>query len=158
MEIAGRAGGLVPTNAPSEILDPTVERDPGVAQRVLDLADPNPDDLFIIASHSGGNGSVVELAQLVAGRGHRIMAVTSVDHTRQIRSRHPSGRRLFEIADVVIDNCGVFGDAALPLPAGGAIAATSSLTGVLMTNVPGGDEHDEALLQRYGPRVRRSEP
>jgi uncharacterized phosphosugar-binding protein len=129
MEIAGRAGGLVPANAPSEILDPTVERDPGVAQRVLDLADPNPDDLFIIASQSGGNGSVVELAQLVAGRGH-----------------------------VVIDNCGVFGDAALPLPAGGAIAATSSLTGVLMTNVPGGDEHDEALLQRYGPRVRRSEP
>jgi hypothetical protein len=60
------------------------------------------------------------------------MAVTSLDHTRQIRS--------------------------LPLPAGGAIAATSSLTGVLMTNVPGGDEHDEALLQRYGPRVRRSEP
>jgi uncharacterized phosphosugar-binding protein len=100
----------------------------------------------------------VELAQLVAGQGHRIIAVTSLDHTRQIRSRHSSGRRLFEIADVVIDNCGVFGDAALPLPAGGAIAATSSLTGVLMTNVPGGDEHDEALLQRYGPRVRRSEP
>jgi uncharacterized phosphosugar-binding protein len=195
MEIAGRAGGLVPANAlsikdlvmygvtpPSEILDPTLERDPGVAQRVLDLADPHPDDVFVIASHSGGNGSVVELAQLVAGRGHRIIAVTSRDHTRQIRSRHPSGRRLFEIADVVIDNCGVFGDAALPLPAGGAIAATSSLTGVLIaqmlvaevcgqllrlgedvpvlvsTNVPGGDEHNEALLQRYGPRVRRSGP
>jgi uncharacterized phosphosugar-binding protein len=195
MEIAGRAGGLVPANAlsikdlvmyggiaPSAILDPTVERDPALAGRILALADPDPRDVFVIASNSGGNGSVVELAQLVAGRGHRVIAITSLDHTRQVESRHPSGRRLFEIADVVIDNCGVLGDAALPLPAGGAIAATSSLTGVLIaqmlvaevcgqllrlgeevpvlvsTNVPGGDEHNRALLQRYGERLRPSEP
>lgn len=195
MEIAGRAGGLVPANAlsikdlvmhggtpPSEILDPTVERDPALAQRILDLADPHPEDVFVIASNSGGNGSVVELAQLAAGRGHRVIAVTSLDHTRQIESRHPSGRRLFEIADVVIDNCGAFGDAALPLPGGGAITATSSLTGVLIaqmlvaevcgqllrvgdevpvfvsSDVPGGDEHNAALEQRYGGRMRRSEP
>lgn len=167
---------------PSEILDPTVERDPALAQRILDLADPHPEDVFVIASNSGGNGSVVELAQLAAGRGHRVIAVTSLDHTRQIESRHPSGRRLFEIADVVIDNCGAFGDAALPLPGGGAITATSSLTGVLIaqmlvaevcgqllrvgdevpvfvsSDVPGGDEHNAALEQRYGGRMRRSEP
>jgi uncharacterized phosphosugar-binding protein len=82
----------------------------------------------------------------------------------------------------VIDNCGAFGDAALPLPGGGAIAATSSLTGVLIAqmlvaevcgqllrlgdevpvfvsaNVPGGDAHNAALEQRYGGRMRRSEP
>jgi uncharacterized phosphosugar-binding protein len=195
MEIAGRAGGLVPANAlsikdlvmyggttPADILDPTIERDPGLAQRILDLADTQPEDVFIIASNSGGNGSVVELALLAKGRGHRVIAVTSLEHTRHVASRHPSGRRLFEIADVVIDNCGVFGDAALPLPVGGAIAATSSLTGVLIAqmlvaevcggllrvgkevpvlvsaNVPGGDEHNEALNRRYGGRVRRSEP
>lgn len=72
--------------------------------------------------------------------------------------------------------------AALPLPGGGAIGATSSLTGVLIAqmlvaevcgtllrigkevpvlvsaNVPGGDEHNEALSKRYGGRLRRSEP
>jgi uncharacterized phosphosugar-binding protein len=195
MEIAGRAGGLVPANAlsikdlvmygdtvPADILDPTIERDPALAQRILDLADTRPEDVFIIASNSGGNGSVVELALLARQRGHRIIAVTSLQHSQQIVSRHPSGKRLFEIADVVIDNCGVFGDAALPLPTGGAIAATSSLTGVLIAqmlvaevcggllrrgrevpvlvsaNVPGGDEHNEALNRRYGGRVRRSEP
>jgi uncharacterized phosphosugar-binding protein len=195
MEIAGRAGGLVPANAlsikdlvmygattPADILDPTIERDPALAQRILDLADTHPEDVFIIASNSGGNGSVVELALLARKRGHRVIAVTSLEHTRQVASRHPSGRRLYEIADVVIDNCGVFGDAAMPLPAGGAIAATSSLTGVLIAqmlvaevcgrllrlgkevpvlvsaNVPGGDEHNEALNRRYGGRVRRSEP
>jgi uncharacterized phosphosugar-binding protein len=195
MEIAGRAGGLMPANAlsikdlvmygatsPDEILDPTIERDPGLAQRILDLADTHPEDVFVVASNSGGNGSVVELALLAKERGHQVIAVTSLEHTRHVVSRHPSGQRLFEIADVVIDNCGVFGDAALPLPAGGAIAATSSLTGVLIAqmlvaevcgqllemgvevpvlvsaNVPGGDEHNAELEQRYGERVRRSEP
>jgi uncharacterized phosphosugar-binding protein len=195
MEIAGRAGGLVPANAlsikdlvmyggtaPSAILDPTIERDAGLAQRILDLADTHLEDVFIIASNSGGNGSVVELALLAKQRGHQVIAVTSLAHTQHVVSRHSSGKRLFEIADVVIDNCGVFGDAAMPLPAGGAIAATSSLTGVLIAqmlvaevcgrllrlgkevpvlvsaNVPGGDEHNEDLNERYGGRVRRSEP
>ena len=195
MEIAGRAGGLVPANAlsikdlvmygdttPADILDPTIERDPQLAQRILDLADTQPADVFIIASNSGGNGSVVELARLAKERGHGVIAVTSLEHTRHVQSRHPSKMRLFEIADVVIDNCGVFGDAALPLPTGGAIAATSSLTGVLIAqmlvaevcgellrtgrevpvlisaNVPGGDEHNEAVNRRWGGRVRRSEP
>ena len=195
MEIAGRAGGLVPANAlsikdlvmygdtaPAEILDPTIERDPELAARILALADTRPEDVFIIASNSGGNGSVVELARLARERGHQIVAVTSLAHSERVTSRHPSGLRLFEIADVVIDNCGVFGDASLPLPGGGAIAATSSLTGVLIAqmlvaevcgrllrlgkevpvlisaNVPGGDEHNEAVNARYGERVRRSEP
>jgi uncharacterized phosphosugar-binding protein len=195
MEIAGRAGGLVPANAlsikdlvmyggtvPSAILDPLIERDAGLAQRILDLADTHPEDVFIIASNSGGNGSVVELALLAKRRGHQVIAVTSLEHTQHVVSRHESGKRLFEIADVVVDNCGVFGDAAMPLPAGGAIAATSSLTGVLIAqmlvaevcgrllrmgkevpvlvsaNVPGGDEHNEDLNERYGGRVRRSEP
>jgi uncharacterized phosphosugar-binding protein len=195
MEIAGRAGGLVPANAlsikdlvmygdtaPAAILDPTIERDPELAARILDLADTRPEDVFIIASNSGGNGSVVELALLAQARGHAIVAVTSLAHSERVRSRHPSGLRLFEIADVVIDNCGVFGDALLPLPGGGATAATSSLTGVLIAqmlvaevcsrllssgkevpvlisaNVPGGDEHNAAVNARYGGRVRRSEP
>jgi uncharacterized phosphosugar-binding protein len=195
LEIAGRAGGLVPANAlsikdlvmygdtkPAEILDPTIERDPALAQRILDLADTASQDVFLIASNSGGNGSVVELARLVKERGHRLIALTSMAHTQQVESRHPSGLRLFEVADVVIDNCGVLGDATLPLPAGGAVAATSSLTGVLIAqmlvaevcggllargnevpvlisaNVPGGDEHNATLNRRYGARVRRSEP
>ncbi|HEY8583710.1 MAG TPA: SIS domain-containing protein [Capillimicrobium sp.] len=195
LEIAGRAGGLVPANAlsikdlvmyggtaPSEILDPTVERDPTLAHRILELARPRPEDVFIVASNSGGNGSIVELALLAKQAGHPVIAITSLEHTRQVTSRHPSGQRLFEIADVVIDNCGVFGDAALPLPTGGAIAATSSLTGVLIAqmlvtevcggllrlgldapvlisaNVPGGDEHNRALQRRYADRLRPSEP
>lgn len=195
MEVAGRAGGLVPANAigindlilyggeaPESLLAAETERDPTLARRILDLAEIHPADVFLIASSSGGNGSVVELARLVKERGHTLIAITSMDHTSKITSRHPSGQRLFELADVVIDNRAVFGDAALELPGGGAIAATSTVTSVMIAqmlvtevcgllleagaevpvyisaNVPGGDDHNDALRERYAGRVRFGAP
>jgi uncharacterized phosphosugar-binding protein len=79
---------------------------------------------------------------------------------------------------VVIDNGAPYGDAALPLPGGGAVCPVSNLTGVLIAqllvadvvgrfltagqappvyrsaNTPGGDAHNDALLAAYGGRVR----
>lgn len=201
MEIAGRAGGLVPANrisipdlafygdlSPAEVLDPYLERDPTLADRLLAVHDIRPADVFLICSNSGGNGSTVELARLVKERGHALVAVTSMDHTTRITSRHPSGLRLFELADVVIDNGGVFGDAELPLPPDadggerGAVLATSTVTSALIAqmlvtevcgrllaagaevpilisaNIPGGDAHNERLRERYGDRVKSGGP
>lgn len=191
MEIAGRAGGLIPTNKlalrdiivyggePLADVDPLVERDPAVAHRVWELAEVQPADVFVIGSNSGGNGSIVEMARLVKERGHRLVAVTSLAHSQAITSRHPSGQRLFELADVVIDNCAPYGDALLPLPGGGTVCAVSSVTSALAAqlmvaevvarllaagvtppvylsaNVPGGDEHNHALEAAYPGRIRR---
>ncbi|WP_375424764.1 sugar isomerase domain-containing protein [uncultured Friedmanniella sp.] len=201
MEIAGRAGGLVPANkisitdlvfygelSPEQVLDPHLERDPSLAASLLAVHDIRPADIFLVCSNSGGNGSTVELARLVKEHGHPLVAVTSMDHTSRIESRHPSGLRLFELADVVIDNRGVFGDAELPLPAGpdgeerGAVLATSTVTSALIAqllvtevcgllleageevpilisaNIPGGDAHNDRLRERYGSRVRSGGP
>ena len=201
MEIAGRAGGLVPANrisipdlafygdlTPAQVMDPYLERDPSLAAQLLAVHDIRPPDVFVICSNSGGNGSTVELARLVKERGHRLVAVTSMDHTTKITSRHPSGLRLFEVADVVIDNGGVFGDAELPLPLDadggerGAVLATSTVTSALIAqmlvtevcgrllaagaevpilisaNIPGGDAHNERLRERYGDRVKSGGP
>lgn len=201
MEIAGRAGGLVPANqlaltdlvfygdvSPAELMDPELERDETLAARLLAVHDIRPADVFIICSNSGGNGSTVELARLAKERGHRLVVVTSMDHTTRITSRHSSGALLHQLGDVVIDNGGAFGDAALELPPGadgsprGAIAATSSLTGTLVAqmlvtevcgllveagrevpvlisaNIPGGDEHNQRLRAAYVGRVRTEAP
>ena len=195
MEVAGRAGGLIPTNQlalkdlvmhgdarPKEILDPRSERDPGLAHRVWQLHDIQPADVFLIASNSGINGAIVEMARLARDNGNRVVAVTSLAHSESIPSRHPSGQRLFELADVVIDNCGVPGDAAYPLPNGAVIVPTSTMTSVLVAqlltaevctellkrgvtppvyisaNVEGGDAHNQQLLARYANRIRKSEP
>jgi uncharacterized phosphosugar-binding protein len=192
MEIAGRAGGLVPTNQlalrdlvvfggepPDLLLQEKLERDPTIARRIYDLAPVEPADLFVIGSSSGVNGVVVEMAALVKQAGHQLIAITSLQHTGAVESRHPSGRKLADLADVVLDNGAPAGDAVLPLPGGGTVCAVSSITGALLVqmltaevagrllaggdqppvylsaNVPGGDEHNRALEARYADRIRR---
>ncbi|MCD0445462.1 SIS domain-containing protein [Glycomyces sp. A-F 0318] len=193
MELAGRAGGFVPSNRialrdlvlqaglPRETLeDPFLERNPDVARRLLDTAPVEPADVFAIASNSGINGVVVELALLVKERGHPLIAFTSAEHSAGTPSRHPSGRRLADIADVVLDNGAPYGDAALPVPGGGAVGAVSSVTAAVLAqmivaeavqhlvdagqtppiylsaNIPGGDDHNTRLESRYAGRIRRT--
>lgn len=192
MEIAGRAGGFIPTNRLSlrdvAALDPEgkaisnqfLERDPDTALKIYEQAvGARPTDVFVIASNSGGNGSIVELATHAKAQGHPLIAVTSMAHTQGIESRHPSGKRLFEVADLVLDNGAPYGDAVLPLPDGGAACGISSITAALLAqmivadaianlldagvtppvylsaNIPGGDEHNRALEERYAGRLRR---
>ena len=148
LELAGRAGGLVPTNRlsiadlvlyggddPSVLDDPLLERKPGVAERIYDLAAPRPEDLFVIISNSGVNSVIVEMALQAKERGHRVLAITSLSHTRAVPAGHPSGKKLADIADVVLDNAAPTGDALLELPGGGAVCALSTLTGVLLVQM-----------------------
>jgi uncharacterized phosphosugar-binding protein len=192
MEIAGRAGGLVPTNRlsprdlvlyggePASVLGSAeLERDPSIARRIYDLAPVRPEDAFVMISSSGVNGSVVELASIVKQRGHRLVALTSVRHSTEMKSRHPSGLKLMDLADVVLDNGAPYGDAVMPLPRGGTFGAVSTITSALLAqmvvaevvrllldagevppiyrsaNVVGGDEHNRALESRYAGRIRR---
>ncbi|MFK4038851.1 sugar isomerase domain-containing protein [Nonomuraea wenchangensis] len=192
MEIAGRAGGLVPTNRltlrdlvifggepPSVLQDPELERDPRIARRIYELAPVAPQDVFVIISSSGVNGCVVELAALVKERGHGLIALTSLQHSRAVPARHPSGRKLFELADVVLDNGAPRGDSVLELPGGGSFGAVSTITSALLAqlmvaetvsrllaagqvppvylsaNIPEGDAHNQALEARYAGRIRR---
>jgi uncharacterized phosphosugar-binding protein len=193
MEIAGRAGGLVPTNrialrdivlyggeALEALADPMVERGTEIAHKLYQLAPVKPDDAFVIASNSGINGAVVEMALLVKEHGHPLIAITSAQHSAGVGSRHPSGRKLGDIADVTLDNGAPYGDATLPIPGGGAVGAVSSITAALLAqqivvevverllaagivppvylsdNVPGGKEHNAELEARYAGRIRRT--
>jgi uncharacterized phosphosugar-binding protein len=191
MELSGRAGGLVPTNMialrdlvllggePPELLfTEHLERDPAVGRRLYELAGASPSDVFVMASNSGGNGSVVELAHVVKERGHRLVVITSMAHSSRVTSRHPSGLRLYELADVVLDNGAPYGDAVLET-GGISVCAISSITAALLaqmivaevvrtmlvagetppvylsSNVPEGDAHNDALEARYAGRIRR---
>ncbi|MFD9032439.1 sugar isomerase domain-containing protein [Streptomyces sp. NPDC059567] len=192
LEIAGRAGGLVPTSRialadlvlrggedPSVLADPLLERSPGLADRLYALATPRPQDLFVIISNSGVNNSIVDLALKVTDAGHRLVALTSLEHTHAVPALHPSGRRLADLADAVLDNCAPTGDALLPLPDGGALCGVSTLTSALLVqmvvaesvalllaegheppvyvsaNLPGGHERNAVLEARYEGRLHR---
>jgi uncharacterized phosphosugar-binding protein len=193
MEIAGRAGGLIPTNkialrdvvlygghGVDELLGSSLERSPDLVEELFDLTPVGQEDVFVIASNSGVNGSIVGLALLAKERGHRVIAVTSMEHTLRVNPKHASGKRLHEVADVSIDNRAPYGDATLELPGGIPVGAVSSITAAFIAqvltmgtaariaasgatpplyisaNIPGGDEHNHALEDLYRGRIRRS--
>jgi uncharacterized phosphosugar-binding protein len=192
MEIAGRAGGLVPTNKIAlrdavlhgnhdvdELSGSSLERSPDIVSELFDIARVGPHDVFVIASNSGVNGSVVGLALLAKEKGYAVIAVTSLAHTSAVEPKHPSGKRLCDVADVVIDNQAPYGDTTLQLPVGMGVGAVSSITAAFIAqvltigtasriaasgappplyisaNIPGGDEHNRALEERYRNRIRR---
>jgi len=192
MEIAGRAGGLIPTNRialrdvvlrGSRTIDMLggsgLERDPSVVDELFDLSPIGPNDVFLIASNSGVNGSIVGMALKVKESGHKLIAVTSIEHTEAVQPKHPSGKRLRDIADVVIDNKAPYGDATLTL-GDTKVGAISSITAAfiaqlltigvtermiaagstppvyLSANIPGGDDHNKALEDLYRDRISRT--
>jgi uncharacterized phosphosugar-binding protein len=154
------------------------ERDPSIGENLLALYDIRPNDIFMIASNSGVNGSILGVALAAKARGHKVIAVTSFDHTSKVTPKHPSGKRLKDVADVAIDNLAPFGDATMKLEGGIGVGAVSSITAAfiaqritigvtenirlrgktppvfLSANIPGGDEHNRALQDLYGDRIR----
>lgn len=73
-------------------------------------------DVMLVGSVSGRNRRPVELALACRERGVKVIAFTALDYTRRVTSLHPSGWRLFEAADVVIDNGAPYGDAGVEVP------------------------------------------
>ncbi len=60
-------------------------------------------DAMLIFSHSGLNAVTLDIAAGARERGLKLIGVTSIPHSSSTPSRHSSGKRLFELADVVID-------------------------------------------------------
>jgi uncharacterized phosphosugar-binding protein len=179
MEAYHRAGGLAPVDV---IHDPTfgrAERLEGYAERLLKDYNIVSGGVVVIISNSGRNALPIEVALICRERGVKTIAITSLAHSKSVSSRHSSGKRLFEIADVVIDNCGVPGDAILDIEGlPGRACPTSGLAGMfiiesivaqtienlaktgetppvfLSANIDGGDEHNEQLYEKYWSRIK----
>ncbi len=185
-EVFHRAGSLLPLNP---ILDAnltffgmvnatTLERTSGYAKAIFAAQDIRPDEVVIVASNSGVNPVPIEAVLEARARGARTVALTSDLYYADAPSRHASGKRLAEVADLTIDTRIPKGDALLRLrevafPVGGA----SSAVGVALINavvvetaerlrqmgveppvipsmnLPCGDERMAELVRRYGDRL-----
>ena len=139
-----RAGGIA---AAQPILDPDLmlhvsasrstqfERETGRAERVLADYDVVRGDVVFVVSNSGRNAYPIEMALAAKARGATTIALTSLQHTMNVTSRHPSGKRLFEVSDIVLDNGAGYGDASLPVGHHGlCMGPTSTIVGVFVIN------------------------
>jgi len=115
MELCNRAGGFVPTKNIKEPAQGKYESVPGVAEIFLREVEILKEDTVFIISNSGRNPLPLEIATQARERGAKVVAVTSVKASSNLTSFHKSGKRLFEIADVVIDNQVPDGDASIEL-------------------------------------------
>ncbi len=111
------------------------ERKPGMADKLYDLYDIRPADAFIIISNSGINGLVIDMALKAKAKGHPVIVITSMEHTLAEASRHPSGKKLYELGDIVIDNCGPQGDAILATDGIAKVCSISSITGGVIAHL-----------------------
>jgi uncharacterized phosphosugar-binding protein len=83
-----------------------------------------------VISNSGRNAVPIEVALAAKARGATVLALTSVVFSRRVNSRHPSGRKLLDCADLVFDNYGADGDAAVRVDGcPTAVSATSTVVG-----------------------------
>ncbi len=179
-DAAYRAGGLAPVMVIDDIADGDAERIEGLAAYIFARYELRPNSVLAVISNSGINPVPIEMAMIAKSGGYKVIAITSLTHSQAVPSRHSSGKRLLDIADIVIDTHGIVGDASIELPGSPhKIGATSTIAGSaivqaisvqaagllaeqgieppiwLSGNVQNGSIHNAALLDRYRPDMAR---
>lgn len=183
-ELIGRSGGLI---CVSGIFDPgggVAENVVGYGSRLVERHDRcyglHEGEVIVVISNSGKNVSPVEVALYAKEKRLIVVGLCSLAMSRTAPTLHPGGRKLHEIADLVLDNGGVPGDAAIEIGPGVRAGPTSTLTGALLLNqlqlaaidwmrsnghtppvflsqnLPGGEAHNDALAARYRGRLARA--
>jgi uncharacterized phosphosugar-binding protein len=182
-EIIGRAGGLVCVTG---IIDPTggfIENLPGYGAKLVERYDRQHQliagETLVVISNSGKNGSPIDIALFGKQKGLTVVALTCLAMSKITPSQHPSGKRLFEVADHVLDNGGVPGDAIVEVAAGVNAGPTSTFIGCSVLNwltlavidwlkanghtppilrsqnLPGAIEYNRELGKKYAGRLSR---
>ena len=184
-EAYSRAGGLVPVDAiierclwPHSGLSTSLERTTDSVKVFFDFHKVQKGDVIIIISNSGINAMIVEAAFEAKRRGVKVIAITSLIHSKHPEARrsgrHASGKRLFEVADIVINNFVPAGDAILKVEGvdtrvgtGSTIVGASIINALvcgiaeemvkrgvdppifMSNNMEGTEEHDRRLIAKY---------
>ena len=153
------------------------ERREEIVPELLEKYPIGEGDVLIAASNSGRNAAAVLYPMEARRRGATVIALTSMQHSVSVAARNSAGIRLYETADIVLDNGGIPGDASLMMADGMAVGPTSTAVGAAIlqaiacrvkeislkegweaeffksSNIDGGDEYNAALLEKYGKRI-----
>lgn len=152
------------------------EKMTGLAQPIFERYGLTGRDVLLVVSTSGINSVPVEMALCAKEQGIPVIAIVSGAY-HQDASRHPGGKKLHDVADIVLDNGVCHGDAAVEIPGSGIrVGPISTISSCLIAqsivvqadeymwqrgvcppvyvsgNIPGGMERNRALIAKYLPR------
>lgn len=112
-----------------------LERVVGLGSEMLAGSPAKEGDVLILTSTSGRNAVVIDMAIEASRRNISVIGITSLSYTSGVGSRHPSGKKLADLCDVLIDNCAPLGDAAVEVPGFvQKVGPLSSVTGCAIVN------------------------
>lgn len=112
-----------------------LEKTPGYAEQILRNFAFGPKDVLTVVSTSGIREVIIEMAEGAKQRGLAVIAVLSRAHCEQAKPAHSSGKKLIDVADVVLDNGAPVGDTLLTLPTGQKTGPFSTIGGALLMNM-----------------------
>ena len=92
-----------------------VENTYGIGKLIVDYHRITPNDCMIIISNSGNNIAPVDAALRAKEKGIPVIAITAVEYSDYLKTKHRDGVKLKDVADVVLDNCCTIGDAAVEI-------------------------------------------
>lgn len=155
-----------------------LERLPGLGAQMLKSSQIESGDVLIIASTSGRNAVAIDMAIEAQNQGISVIGITSIEYSSAVTSRHPSGKKMINFCDVVIDNCAPYGDAAVeiegfaqkvsPLSTIMACSVVNAMVAEVVSilvkrgieppvfmsaNLDGGDEYNARLLAQNRDRI-----
>jgi len=186
LELFYRAGGLAYIYPILDVnllglngsaLSSSLEKSPGYAKILLNSVDLIPNSVFIIVSRSGVNNVPVEMAYEAKQRGAKVIAITSVNYSKKLTPNNSLNKRLYEIADIVIDDKVPEGEAGYELD-GYKISAISTILDTFIlhsleilivkkllekgvkpdiwmsAHIPGSHEHNRLLREKYKKLIK----
>jgi uncharacterized phosphosugar-binding protein len=113
-----------------------LEKTAGYAEQILRNFAFGPKDVLIVISTSGIREVIIEMAEGARGRGLKVIGLVSRAHCEQARPAHPSGKKLTDVADLILDNGAPVGDTLVALHgAPGKTGPFSTLGGALVMNM-----------------------
>ena len=159
---------------PRDRSDLNIDTEGAEARYALTQSNFRPGDVLFVSSVSGRTKAVVDLAYEAEKLGVKVIAFTSMEYARQVEPVHPSGKKLYEIATLTLDNCAPAAEAMLEVEGIEAkFAAASGIAsdyimwsvtsvavekllergitpGILKSaNFPGGNEYNKTVIEPH---------
>lgn len=122
----------------------------------LDKSSLQRGDILIINSNSGRTPNVIEVALQCKERGIATIGISSSEQMTKCEAVHPSGQKLFDVTDICIDNCGPFGDAAVPVRDNEAMCPLSGLAATYILWAIQAEAVERLQAQGVQPTIFRS--